>query len=362
MNLEKLRNKMKNGFWGNLTLNILSFIYGFAVIIRRLLYETGFFKKLSLPAKVICFGNISTGGTGKTSTIILAATELKKAGFNVAIIMRGYKRKNKKRKIVILHKDRVFSPEEAGDEALMLYDILKDLSIPIIVSSDRYKAGKTAIKEFKSKIILMDDGYQYFRLKRNKNILLINAATDFQNERILPIGNLRENKSGIKRADLIILTHCERDNEKKLEAIKHSIRKISPKTAIIESKHVPRFFINALTLEKISLDRVKGKAVAVSAIGDPSSFEENLKSLGLNIYQIWRFPDHHRFTDAEFKTMEKTRNKASLITTCKDFSRFPKNWSELIKKNVYILFVEIVFLGDGHKIFLNRIIEKGKRT
>lgn len=362
MNIEKFRNRMKNTFWGDLTLSFLSFIYEFIVNTRKQLYELGFLKTLSLPVKVICFGNISTGGTGKTSAIILAATELKKAGFNVAIIMRGYKRKIKKRKMVILHKDRSFSSDEAGDEALMLYDILKDLSIPIIISSDRYKAGKTALKEFDSSIILMDDGYQYFRLKRNKNFLLINAAVDFQNEKLLPIGNLRENKSGIKRADLIILTHCERKSEEKLKEIKHCIYKVNPKAAIIESMHVPQFFIDASGLSKIPLDSIKGNVVAVSGIGDPLSFEESLKSLGLKIDQTWRFPDHHRFTDAEFEAIEKNRNNSPLITTYKDFSRFPKNWRKLIGKNVYILFIEMIFLCAGYKIFMDKIIEKSEEV
>ena len=127
--MEDLRDKIKSTFLGNLALNFLSIIYGFTITTRKQLYDSGFLRKLSLPVKVICFGNISTGGTGKTSTVILAATELKKTGFNVAIIMRGYKRKNKKRKVVVLHKDRNFSPDEVGDEALMLYDILKDLEI-----------------------------------------------------------------------------------------------------------------------------------------------------------------------------------------------------------------------------------------
>ena len=358
--MEDLRDKIKNTFVGNAALSFLSFIYGFTINTRKQLYKTGFLKELSLPVKVICFGNISTGGTGKTSTVIMAATELKKTGFNVAIIMRGYKRKNKKREVVILHKDRDFSPDEAGDEALMLYDILKDLSIPIIVSSDRYKAGKEAIKEFDSNIILMDDGYQYFRLKRDKNFLLINAATDFRNEKILPIGNLRENKNGINRADLIILTHCERENEEKLKEIKHAIYKINPKADIIESMHVPQFFIDAFTLKKIPLDFVKGDIVAVSGIGDPSSFEESLKSLGLKINQAWRFPDHHRFTNEEFKTIENHRHDVTLITTYKDFSRFPENWKKLIGKNVYILFIEVVFLYNGYKIFLDQVIEKGE--
>ncbi|MEA3307193.1 MAG: tetraacyldisaccharide 4'-kinase [Elusimicrobiota bacterium] len=358
--MENLRDKLKDNSLGNLILSLLSLVYGFIISTRHQLYKSGFFKKMKLPVKVICFGNISTGGTGKTSTVILAATELKKTGFNVAIIMRGYKRKNKSRKVVVLHKDRNFSPDEAGDEALMLYDIMKDLNIPIIVSSDRYKAGQTAIKEFNTNIILMDDGYQHFRLKRDKNFLLINAATDFQNEQLLPMGNLRENKDGLKRADLIILTHCERESEEKLKETKASIYKINPKAEIIESMHIPQFFIDAATLKKIPLDSIKGEVVAVSGIGDPLSFEKSLKSLGLKIRQAWRFPDHHRFTETEFKTIERHRKDASLIITYKDFSRFPKNWRKLVGKSIYILFIEVVFLCNGYKVFLDQVIEKGE--
>ncbi|MCK5358708.1 MAG: tetraacyldisaccharide 4'-kinase, partial [Elusimicrobiales bacterium] len=81
---------------------------------------------------------------------------------------------------------------------------------------------------------------------------------------------------------------------------------------------------------------------------------------GLKINQAWRFPDHHRFTNEEFKTIENHRHDVTLITTYKDFSRFPENWKKLIGKNVYILFIEVVFLYNGYKIFLDQVIEKGE--
>ena len=138
----------------------------------------------------------------------MAAIELKKEGYNPAVLIRGYKRKASGKKLTILSEGLPFSAEEAGDEALMLFKMLRDHGVPILVSADRYQSGLAALEKFKSDILLMDDGYQFFRLQRDKNIVLINTAMPFNEDALLPLGDLRETPAGLDRADAVILSHA----------------------------------------------------------------------------------------------------------------------------------------------------------
>jgi tetraacyldisaccharide 4'-kinase len=356
MNSKKIRDRLKTKALGHILLRLLSFIYASAVFLRRLLYEAGLIKSYKLPVPVICFGNLSAGGTGKTSTVVMAAMELKKAGYSPAVLIRGYKRKAPKAKLTILSEGEAFLPEEAGDEALMLFRMLRDYSVPVLVSSDRYQSGLAALEKFKSDILLMDDGYQFFRLQRDKNIALINTTMPFHTDSLLPLGDLRETPAGLGRADAVILSHCEHASEAEREALRLEIEKINPSAAVIESMHSPQTYLDALTKEKVPLSEFRGKkVVALSGIGDPKSFEDVLKSLKTAPAHIWRYPDHHQFTREELAAVQATRGEMPLITTYKDFTRFPPDWTQILKDGVFILSVEIVFLDDGRKLLMRTI-------
>ncbi|MBI4801136.1 MAG: tetraacyldisaccharide 4'-kinase [Elusimicrobia bacterium] len=354
--LQEFRNGIREHAAGRLFLGLLAVFYLAAIKIRAALYSAGLLKTATLIARIVCFGNLSAGGTGKTSMVAAAARALKQQGRNPAVLIRGYKRRAPKNKVTVLHSGGIFSSGEAGDEALMLYNMLKDTGVPVLVCADRRRAGLTAIEKFRSDILLLDDGYQFFKLRRDADIVLINAAAPFYADSLLPLGNLRESPSGLKRAGAIIISHCEHATQKNLEILRAEIKKINPGAPVIESMHSPDTFIDALTHERVPLSKFRDRSVAaLSGIGDPKSFEATLASLKAELVYIWRYPDHHQFTYEELAALEAARGDLPVITTYKDFARFPGDWAQTLKGGVFILSVKIVFLCDGYKVLMDVI-------
>ncbi len=344
------RDLIKANFAGRLALAGLSLAYSSAIAARRGLYSAGVLPSAKLPVPVICFGNISSGGTGKTSTVIAAAQELVKLGRRPAILLRGYKRRAPSRKVVVLARGRSFTLDETGDEALMLYRTLEKDDVPVLVCADRRASGLAAVNELGADVVLMDDGFQHFALKRDADIVLVNATAPFLTDRVLPYGDLREPPGGLARARAVVLSHCEQTRQAAVDELAAAVQRINPRAEIIETMHAPEFFLDPATARPVDLNLLKGRpAVAMSAIGDPDSFENSLRGLKVDLKQIWRYPDHHAFTPAELAAVQDTRAGLPLITTYKDFARFPEGWQEILPGGVLILSVKIVFLCDGWK-------------
>ena len=345
-----LRDRLKSNTAGSLALKALSLAYSGVITTRRCLYEAGLLRARRLPVPVICFGNISSGGTGKTSTVVAVAQELARAGRRPAVLLRGYKRQSSRRKVVVLARGRGFTLADTGDEALMLYRMLEKEGVPVLVSSDRYASGMTAVKELGANVILMDDGFQHFSLARGTDIVLVNATAPFYADSVLPHGDLREPAAGLGRARAVIISHCEQAQQETIDALSAKIKALNPGAEIIESMHTPEFFLDPATAHPVDLSVLKGRpAAALSAIGDPDSFEGALRKMKIDLKQIWRYPDHHAFTPAELASAQQARGALPLITTYKDFARFPEGWQDILKGGVLILSVKIVFLCDGWK-------------
>lgn len=358
---EAAREKLRASLPGRLLLRGLSVIYSAGIAGRRALYARNILPSRSLPVPVICFGNISAGGTGKTSTVVTVAAELAKAGRSPAILLRGYRRKASPSSVTVLARGRKFTFEETGDEAMMLYRMLEPLGVPVVVSSDRYAAGMEAAGTLGADILLMDDGLQHFAVKRDADIVLVNATAPFTADRILPAGNLREPPSGLSRARAVVITHCEQVQQETIDDLRAGIAAVAPSAAVIESMHTPETFIDPATSEKVDLNTLKGKkAVSLCGIGDPVSFENSLKDMKIKLEQIWRYPDHHAFSIKELAAAQQARGKLPLITTYKDFTRFPEGWQEALPGGVLIFSVKIVFLLDGWKRLMRIVESAGK--
>jgi tetraacyldisaccharide 4'-kinase len=346
---EELRDDLKGSLPGRLLLRALSGAYSAAVGLRRRLYASGVLRSRRLPVPVICFGNISAGGTGKTSTVVAVARELARAGRRPAVLIRGYRRAARPSSVAVLARGRRFTLEETGDEALMLYRMLEDAGVPVVVSSDRYKAGLAAV-ELGADLLLMDDGFQHFALRRDADIVLVNATSPFSSDHVLPYGNLREPASGLARAAAVIITHCERASQASVDLLRNEILAVNPDATVIESMHSPEKFLDPATARPVDLDAVRGRpAAALSGIGDPASFEAALAKLKIDLKQIWRYPDHHAFTNDELASAQAARAGLPLITTYKDYARFPEGWQDILHNGVLIFSVKIVFLCDGWK-------------
>lgn len=352
----KLREKMLKNKLGCALLAICAFFYGIGARLHLFLYQKNILKSKKTDARVVCIGNITAGGTGKTTAVLLAAQLLSKAGLKTAIISRGYKR-NKKEKVQVLFDNDLLNWQETGDEPYMMSQMLAEYKVPVAVSSNRYEAAQEVIKEFKSEILLLDDGFQHHKLQRNANIVLVNARDPFGNGHMLPYGILREPLSALKRADLVILTHSNLANEKKKAEIKKKIKSYNEDLQILQAIHKPDYFYDVINRSKMALEDIKGEVVSFCGLGDPASFEQILKNLGLKIKQTCRFKDHNAYTLDEIKSLAVFRKGLPLITTFKDYVKFPKGWQEVIKNKIYILAINLE-IKEGNETFLK--VLKGK--
>ncbi len=352
MDFIKLRENLLNTAFGRLFLGFCAFVYGIGVKLNLFLYAKGWRKTKEVNTRVVCIGNISAGGTGKTPMVLLCATMLSKNNVRAAVVSRGYKRAKKGSEVTVLFDRDLLNWQEAGDEPYMMSQLLSEYKVPVIVSSDRYAAATEGLKEFKSQVILLDDGLQHHKLKRNANIVLMNAQNPFGDGALLPLGTLREPLEGLERANLIVLTHCDLITPREVEDIKDQIRLINDEVDILEAVHKPDYFFDINTRQKLPLDALKGPAVAFSAVGHPESFEQTLRNLGINLKQVWRFPDHGTYTVENMETFASLRGDLPLITTYKDYVKLPEGWQDIIKKKFYILAIDMEILhGEQDKLY-----------
>lgn len=319
---------------------VLSKVFLLVVKLRRFLYNVRLLRDSTLGVQVIAIGNITVGGTGKTPVVEKFARELQNQGRTVAILSRGYRSKPPpltKRlidrllfrsdttppRVVSDGKSLLLDSETAGDEPYMLASNLKD--VIVLVDKDRVKAGRYAIEKFGCDTLLLDDGFQYWKLAgRRRDIVLIDCQAPFGNEHLLPRGTLREPGSHLARASTIFITKSD-GNTAKLRA---RIAKHNSTAGIIECIHQPLYFEDVFTGERRDLDILKGRRVAaLSGIAQPESFENSLVKLGAELVYSKRFADHHRFTQQEILNAVnrgKKRQAEIIITTQKDAVRFPK--------------------------------------
>lgn len=342
-------------------LALLSKVFAGAVKVRRFLYNVRLLRDSTLGVQVIAIGNLTVGGTGKTPVVEKFARELQNQGRTVAILSRGYRSKppplagrllNKlllrddttPPRVVSDGKSLLLDSETAGDEPYMLASNLKD--VVVLVDKDRVKSGRYAIEKFGCDTLLLDDGFQYWKLAgRRRDIVLIDCQQPFGNEHLLPRGTLREPASHLSRASTIFITKSDGETAR----LRARISKHNPTAGIIECIHHPLYFEDVFTSERFGLDFIKGRKVAsFSGIAQPESFEKSLMQQGAELVYAKRFADHHRFTQQEVLNAvnrSKKRQATAIMTTQKDAVRFPK--IDRRDLPIYFMRVEIKILSGA---------------
>src|SRR5258706_2931167 len=311
-----------------------------AIKARRFLYNVRILRDSTLGGQVIAIGNLTWGGTGKTPVVERFARELRDQGRNVAILSRGYRSKppplhhrlidkillredTTPPRIVSDGKSLLLDSETAGDEPYMLASNLKD--VVVLVDKARVKGGRYAIEKFGCDTLLLDDGFQYWKLRgRRQDIVLVDGQQPFGNERLLPRGTLREPPSHLSRANTIFITKSDGNTEE----LRRRIALLNSSAGIIECIHHPLYLEDVFTGQRVGLEFLKGRKVAsLSGIAQPESFEQSLVKLGAELVYHRRFADHHRFTQQEVLNTinrSKKRQAEAIITTQQDAVRFPK--------------------------------------
>ena len=303
---------------------VLSLIYGLVVVILAGFYRL---RPVRVNCKVISVGNITLGGTGKTSLVEYLAERLVQKGKKVAVLSRGYKRDA-----------RQPGAQGMGDEPAMLQRKLPQVTV--IVDRDRLKASARAIKDYSADTLILDDGLQQWRIFKDLEIVTIDAQNPFGNFRLLPAGFLREPLGALSRADIFVLTQIAPGQD--TAALTDRLRQLNPRALIVESRHRPEGFSDLNNPDKIlSIDSFKGKsAVVFSGIGNPQAFEDTVCSLGINIAEALRFADHHDYAQADLDSIikgAKEKGLDTIITTEKDaikISRLNFNLTRVFSLNI----------------------------
>lgn len=279
-----------------------SLLYGLGVSLRNILYDRNIMKIKKLPVPVISVGNLSSGGTGKTSLVRFLASELGDR-LRVAVLLRGYKRKSKGILVVSEWGRVITDVVRAGDEAFLLGKLLPRASV--IVCEDRFGGGMVAVRELGADMLILDDGFQHRRLHRDLDIVLLRRRD--LSDRLLPEGLLREPLSSLKRAHTIVLSYQETE----------------PFDFEFEGKPVFRMFrkfgdlLNS-SFESVPVEELKNKElVAFAGLGSNEQFFKMLKREGFKIKKEVSLPDHYPYTDFGLESTE------TYITTLKDMVKLP---------------------------------------
>ncbi len=287
-------------------LRAASWTFRAAVAARSGLYDAGLLPGRSIPVPVISVGNLTAGGTGKTPLTIAIAARLADQGETVAVLARGY--------------------GAARDGELNEELELVRRRVPrarVYAGSDRVASARRAVAEGAT-VIVLDDGFQHRRLRRDLDLLVIDATDPWGEGYLLPRGLLREPISAAARAGAIVLSRVEQARTR-VEALKDRLRAVSD--APVATMRFEPTALRALSGDEVPLAKLRGaNVVLLSAIGNPRAFEETVRSLGATVALAITHPDHHRFTPAEVGVaLRAARETGSLavIATEKDAVKIP---------------------------------------
>lgn len=352
----------------NIFLYPFSVVYGMITGFRNFLYNTEVINSVEFDIPVICLGNITIGGTGKTPHTEYLA-ELLSAEFNVAVLSRGYKRKTGE--FIIGGYDS--GSGDIGDEPLQM---LKKLpSVTVAVDKDRVHGIRALLRHKpETEVIILDDGFQHRRLSPGLTILLTDFERPMHKDHMIPFGSLRESRHNISRADIILVTKTPPELspiQRRLAA--SDIDKMPYQDLYFTSlRYLPaRPVFNSQEFSLGWKSFSQNGAVAVTGIANPNPFVRHIKRTFSEVIHL-NFPDHHDFGESDIKNIISAWHELRtpvkyLITTEKDAIRIRElpDLPEDIKQAFFYIPVRIEFLNDDKAQFDNKIIEyvrKNKRN
>jgi len=285
-------------------------------------------RRVRLETPVISVGSLAVGGAGKTPFVLHLAQRLQASGRRPAILTRGYRRRFPAH-ATILPAGAAASTALTGDEAQIF---LRSGVAPVGIGADRYALGRLIEERFHPDVILLDDGFQHWRLERLLDIVLIDALDPFGGDALLPLGRLREPVRELARADLIVLTRAEPGLP--LAGIEARLRAVNSRAPIIRCRVTPLGWVHLRTGALEPPERWRdGAAAAFCGLANPSSFWRTLRSLGCRPLLRWEFRDHHSYRPRELRRVAAeacSRGAQALLTTEKDAVNLPDEAAALV--------------------------------
>ena len=320
-------------------------IYYLVTLLRNKLYDFGLKSSKSFEIPVICVGNLSVGGTGKTPMIEYLIRLLKQK-YKIATLSRGYKRKTQG----FVFAGPTTNAEDIGDEPLQYFKKFND----IIVSVDSKRCNgimQLLALNNKPDVILLDDAFQHRKVKAGFNIVLTSYNNLYTNDLVLPTGNLREPKSGAKRADVIIVTKCPpKISEQEKREIVNVLDPLSNQYVFFSSISYSNTIKNFKETKPIQYLK-NNKFTLVTGIANARPLVEFLNSEGYN-YEHLNFRDHHEFSRKE---IENLNEKELIVTTEKDFMRLEPYFKD--SKTIFYIPIEATLSNaEGFDSIINKFI------
>jgi tetraacyldisaccharide 4'-kinase len=304
--------------------------YGWAVGFRNRFYDAGWLCSHQAPVPVVSVGNLTLGGTGKTPCVEYIARFYHGLGVRVAILSRGYGSR--------------WGP---NDEAQVLQENLPE--VPHLQGADRFRLAASAVEELGSELLILDDGFQHRRLRRDLDLVLVDATAPWGCGHLFPRGPLREPPSSLRRAHLIVLTRCDQVGREERAALRKRLNQVALDIPQVETRHRPAEWVNSDGNE-LPLASLAGRPVAAfCGIGNPEAFRRTLAHLGAEVRAFRAFPDHHDYSAADVEDLRnwvrQQPTECLLATTQKDLVKIPL--AHLGERELWALKIELQVEAGG---------------
>jgi tetraacyldisaccharide 4'-kinase len=318
---------------------VLSQIHRSILIVRETAYRFGLFQVSQSPVPVISVGNISLGGTGKTTVVERLSAGLKKRGLLPGIITRGYKKKRPGTFAVDPHGD---TADNAGDEAVML---ARRTMLPVVVGRERNAGIEAAIKGFGIDAAVFDDGFQVRNVRKDVEILVINGQDGPAAMHLFPLGFLREPLEMTKKADIILVNKGE---------LAGPLIPLVAGKPVFRVRYRPLHLFNIRRRAMVDYRYLKGERVlAFSGLGDNRSFFALLAEIGADLVRTVEFADHHRYSANDLKDMQCFEGAGTVVTTEKDAVKIDE---EDAGENLFYLAIEAEI--EREEAFIDLVVKK----
>jgi tetraacyldisaccharide 4'-kinase len=313
---------------------LASYLFFTCAKTRVFLYRYGILSSNKLPLPVISIGNITWGGTGKTPLVESVLQWLNDKGLQAVLLTRGY----------------------GNDEDLVLSSNMP--YVRVLSGKNRLSNALAYLKRNKADVFVLDDGFQHLKIKRDIDIVTLNAQAPFGNKRLIPAGCLREPLNSLRRADMVVITKSDLTEERELLEIVSCVKNISGSIIICKSVHRPVCFYSSDSREK-PLEYIKGEhVICVSALADNKSFVKTIKKIGAEIARSLYYVDHHRYTESDVKRIieiSEARQSKIVVTTEKDWVKLQFLAKSAISRGIEFLVLKIKLEVKEDEIFYRRL-------
>jgi tetraacyldisaccharide 4'-kinase len=303
----------------------VAFVYGLIVRLRLLCYRFGWFRSSQVSCRVVSVGNLTVGGTGKTPIVILLAQWLQAKGQCVAVLSRGYKRTKGASNLLVSDGAKILADSsEAGDEPFLIARRCPETIVA--VGADRAALGRWVSAQCPVDCMILDDGFQHLALRRDVDLVLLDATDAVGLDAMVPAGRLREPLRGLERASAVVVTRA--DSKEDVEAIHRRLREAGlPCDDLIEVVFKPESLVSVQGDDNKPLEWCRRKRTwLVSGIGNSESFRRSAVSVGVEVVGETVFRDHHRYHADDVRRIRADAQSAGadiVLTTEKDAGKLP---------------------------------------